>query len=95
MAEVLFLVSQWIITVLFTALILLEVHALIKLGFKGFDRASIVIMACFSLCFAFKMVSVTIYNAGNTSPARVYMDCLNMMTDNAVWAMLYFFIFQM
>ena len=93
-----FTASKYMTTVFFIVLLTLEILAIKKIKISNFDKSALVIMKAYSLCMLTKAISLYIldYESSiNDALAFKIVNLLNMITDMIVWAILFYFVFEM
>lgn len=89
--------SQWIYLVFVFLIIIFAGYILKRVSLSSFDKSAIFIVSAYFCCLLTKCTSLLIYNSNDNSDSiysRNIINCMNMATDMTVWALIYFFIFE-
>ena len=88
--------SQYIVAPCLLVFLILEIYSLSVYKPKNYDRSALSILGAYTICMATKAASILIYNRTDSSPHfKITVDMINMATDIIIWAMLFFFVFEM
>ena len=75
----------------------LEIYFSFKLNLKNFDQAALLIMLEFTLCLILKAASILIIPNMNVNDdyASKAVALFTLVTDIIIWALIFFFLFEM